>query len=187
MRKDDPLQTSGVSATSGLMEADMLRGLLGLFGKSTGVKHPDSKADSSQSLERTRRDEIPRSATEIEDIEAVDEAERLIKALQKGRALALLLDVVLKKPDTYPYQFSASGKTVVRCWHAMEFMRLCAERKGSEAMVWFGNAYGRAAYYLGGLLVEMHLYEEAIVNLNIGLSLEPGNPLIIHEKAQALM
>src|SRR5262249_8925546 len=54
-------------------------------------------------------------------------------------------------------------------------------------LVWIKNAYPRAYYYLGYLHIELGQFDKAVEFLDQGLRLDPGNPKISNEKAQALV
>ena len=59
------------------------------------------------------------------------------------------------------------------------------EQKGD--IIWVLNAYPRAYYYLGYLWFELGNFETALNFIDQGLNLDPTNPVLHNEKAQALV
>jgi tetratricopeptide (TPR) repeat protein len=123
------------------------------------------------------------SSGEYQDSKLVDEAEQLIKAGNRARAVELLTAVLARAPANYMYEEDTGDQIIIRCWDAYEFIRYSGRRPpNSKTVTWIGNAYGRASYMLGFMLVEQGRFVEALNVLNRALAWEPASVPLIHEK-----
>jgi tetratricopeptide (TPR) repeat protein len=128
--------------------------------------------------------------TEVEDAREVDQAVRFIQEGRTADAQALLQAVIARTPADYVTEYESGGKLHIKFWDMEEFMACVAWRNAqgqARDLVWMLNAYSRACYYLGYLRIEARDYAGAVEALDAGLQLEPDNPKLKCEKAQALI
>lgn len=133
-----------------------------------------------------------RDSQEERDAQLVNEA---IEALLTGRvrpAETKLLAVIANTPPNYQHQIEQDdGGIAIKFWDDEEFLHYVTWQKehggADRNIVWIGNAYPRAHYYMGFLCVKTQRYREAIGYLERGQALEPTNPKFTLEKAQALI
>jgi tetratricopeptide (TPR) repeat protein len=134
-----------------------------------------------------------RGPSEGDDAELVNDAVRYLQKGENDQARRLLLDVITRAPlpRDYLHQFEEGGKLHVKFWDMPEFLGYVARMKAGEIpereVVWLGNAYPRAFYYLGYLEIEAHNCLGALRYLDQGLLFEPGCARLKCEKAQALI
>ncbi|MBC7805054.1 MAG: hypothetical protein H7145_02775 [Akkermansiaceae bacterium] len=131
------------------------------------------------------------------DQEAKDANEHLLKAMEAieaerfEEAERILLAIVANTPADYRYQYdSEDGELCIKFWDQAEFIhyvtRLQAQGKADRSIIWQGNAYGKAHYYLGFLYVKRRKPGDALRYLEAGLALEPDKPLMRMEYANAI-
>jgi tetratricopeptide (TPR) repeat protein len=137
----------------------------------------------------------PASSRAAEDSEA-KAAERVEQALERIQqkdlegARRLLLGIIALAPRDYVNQFEADGKLHIKFWSLPDFLGYVAWMQAGgqpRDVVWLKNAYPRAYYYLGYLHIELGQFDTAVQVLDQGLRLDPGNPKLSNEKAQALV
>lgn len=126
--------------------------------------------------------------TEAEDVKTVDRAIEVLRGLDLEEAERLLWPVIANTPRHYVNEFEKDGIRYVKCWDRPEFMAYSAMQGPSEAarIVWLGNAYPRAHYYMAFVCVERRQWNEAIRWLDAGLKLEPDQTWFRLERARVL-
>jgi len=125
---------------------------------------------------------------EVRDAEKVDRAILCISRKYLDIAHRLLLEVIENTPANYVNEFIEGDSLFVKFWDQQEFIHYVNWHKGSfevENVVWIKNAYPRAFYYLGFMMMEAKEWGKAIEFLEKGQALEPTNPNFTTEKAQA--
>jgi tetratricopeptide (TPR) repeat protein len=125
------------------------------------------------------------------DVEKVDAAMQAIMSGNLDRAETLLLAVIANTPSEYS-NCEDHGETVsIRFWDQTTFIHYVTWQQdqglAQKGINWIGNAYPRAHYYMGFLCVKRRQFQRAIEFLDKGLRLEPTNPMLALEKAQALV
>jgi tetratricopeptide (TPR) repeat protein len=145
-------------------------------------------------IEDSEREKIvaskKRSDIENKDSDLVDQAAQHIKNGEVDKAMSVLVDVVERVPEKYVNNFEREDELYIKFWDTSDFLSYVAWHQNNdrkEKVFWLKNAYPRAFYYLGYLQIEKGEYEKAISLLDIGLYLEPENPKLMIEKAQALI
>jgi tetratricopeptide (TPR) repeat protein len=129
---------------------------------------------------------------ENKDAEKVNQA---LEALMKGNvhtAEAWLRAVIENTPPNYVNEEPLpEGGKAIKFWSEEDFFHYIAwhEEHGGvgEKILWIGNAYPRAHYYMGFVCVKTKRFKEAIEYLERGQALESTNPKFQLEKAQALI
>jgi tetratricopeptide (TPR) repeat protein len=125
---------------------------------------------------------------EVADGEKVDKAMAEISKGNFSAAKSLLLSVVRNTPSEYFHQTSnPDGSLVIRFWDQQEFIHYVNWKKPDRKIFWNVAAYPRAYFYLGFIGVAERDYQAALSYLDKALELEPTNPKIFIEKAQALL
>ncbi|MGC4120599.1 MAG: tetratricopeptide repeat protein [Myxococcales bacterium] len=127
---------------------------------------------------------------EADDASKVDAALEALSAEDVRQAEDLLLEVVRNCPREYAYQLEQGDWLAIKFWDQAEFIHYVAFHKArgrDRAVRWIKSAYPRAFFYLGFLKVKLGDHEQALAFLDAGLALEPSNPKLICEKAQALI
>jgi tetratricopeptide (TPR) repeat protein len=162
---------------------DWLRG--GKTGQSAGGKKTGGPAEPAPPAGR--------GPNEGDDAELVNDAVRYIQQREMEQARRVLLDVITRAPapGNYVHEFEADGKLHIKFWELTEFLAYVARMKSGEIperdLVWLGNAYPRAYYYLGYLEIEDRNFQAALRYLDQGLLLDPACARLKCEKAQALI
>jgi tetratricopeptide (TPR) repeat protein len=126
---------------------------------------------------------------ETADAKKVDEAIQLLLNGHVDAAEAAFLDVTKRTPAVWHERTEKDGRVFVRCWDQNEFTHLVTgSRKpaGAGGVVWVGNGYPRAWFYLGFIAVKRNRPEDAIRFLDRGAQLQPAHPNFRLEKARAL-
>lgn len=126
---------------------------------------------------------------EATDAEKVNQALAAIQGGQDDVALQLLQEVIANTPERYEQEFEEDGTLHRKFWDQEDFVHYVMRQKArgvERGVVWIGNAYPRAFYYLGFLKVKAGKFAEAIEFLDKGQNLEPDQPNFRLEKAQAL-
>lgn len=128
---------------------------------------------------------------ETTDVKKVDAA---MDALVEGAfdvAESLLLSVIANTPEEYFNTREDDGEIAIKFWDQTSFLHYVmwtdAQTDDTKRVIWIGNAYPRAHYYMGFLCVKRKEFDLAIEYLDKGQSLEPTNPGFHLEKAQALI
>jgi tetratricopeptide (TPR) repeat protein len=132
----------------------------------------------------------PGDSQEGADAQHVNSAMRALHAGDLATAEALLTEVAERIPREYIFQFEKDGTLFAKFWDNDDFLNyvLWQKRQGiSKSVTWIGSAYPRACYYLGFLNVKCGKFDRAIEWLDRGMGLEPTNPKLRFEKAQALI
>jgi tetratricopeptide (TPR) repeat protein len=126
--------------------------------------------------------------TEAQDAETVDRAVEVLQQLDLEEAERLLRPVIANTPKHYVNEFEQGGKRYVKFWDLAEFTAYSTRQIPSEPsqIIWLGNAYPRAHFYMAFVCVERHPWDEAIRWLDAGMKLEPGQPHFRIEKARVL-
>lgn len=128
--------------------------------------------------------------TNLNDLDAgkVDSAMRAISESDFASAKRLLMSVIANAPMRYEHQSATNdGSLVIRFWDQQEFIHYVNWTKPDRQIFWHASAYPRAFFYLGFIAVGDRDYNTAIAWLDKAYALEPSNPKIALEKAQALM
>lgn len=123
---------------------------------------------------------------ESADAEKVDEAIQVLRRGDLERAAALLTEVIRNTPFDYAFTDEHEDNVFLRFWDQEQFVYYVMTQNPQKNVHWTRNAYGRAFYYMGFLLVEAKQYEEALKPLAHGLLLEPEQPLFRLETGKAL-
>ncbi|MBC8136799.1 MAG: hypothetical protein H8F28_13020 [Fibrella sp.] len=123
--------------------------------------------------------------------ENLSRATEALKAKRFDDAERILLAIVANTPGDYRYQYdSEKGELCIKFWDQVEFIhyvtRLQKQGKADRSIIWQGNAYGKAHYYLGFVYVKQGKPNDALPHLMAGLALEPDKPLLRLEYAKAL-
>lgn len=124
------------------------------------------------------------------DAEKVNQAVDALMQEDVPRARQLLEEVVTNRPDQCDHELVRNDTLCIKFWDQHSFVDyvLWMKQTGNErSLNWIPNAYPRALYYLGYLLVHLKQYEAALGYLDRGMAMEPSNPRFHCEKAQALM
>ena len=133
----------------------------------------------------------PDSDRESADAERVNEALQNLMEGDLDKAESLLLAVIANTPDEYVDSFEDDNGISIKFWDQAAFIHYVTWHKenatADRGIVWIGNAYPRAHYYMGFLCVKRKQFERAIEFLTDGQKLEPSNPNFLFEKAQALV
>lgn len=125
---------------------------------------------------------------EVADGEKVDKAMGEISKGNYASAKSLLLTVVRNTPAEYFHQtVTSDGSLIIRFWDQQEFIHYVNWKKPDQKIFWNTAAYPRAYFYLGFIAVAERDYQAALSYLDKALELEPTNPKIVLEKAQALL
>jgi tetratricopeptide (TPR) repeat protein len=130
------------------------------------------------------------SEQETSDARLVDRAAVHIQEGELKEASRLLLDVASRAPSDYRHSYEEGDKLCIKFWSLAEFLEYVSWMKtaGRERSVaWLANAYPRAFYHLGYLLLDAGDPARAIAFLDRGLQLEPSSAKLASEKAQALI
>ena len=116
-----------------------------------------------------------------------------IEALTAGdieKAESLLSDVIAHTPSEYTNYDENDEAILIKFWDQAEFIHYVTWQKkqglANKGIIWIGNAYPRAHYYMGFICVKRKQFDRAIAFLDKGQALEPTNPKFAFEKAQAL-
>ncbi|MCX7164792.1 MAG: tetratricopeptide repeat protein [Rhodocyclales bacterium] len=126
--------------------------------------------------------------TNTADGEKVDKAVEAIAAGNLAAAKSLLLTVIKNSPEQYSHQTATQeGDLIIRFWDQQEFLHYVTWREPTQKIFWNVSVYPRAFFYLGFIGVAERDYPTAIGYLDKAAALEPTNPKITLEKAQALM
>lgn len=128
--------------------------------------------------------------TEPQDSRLVDRAVELIQSAETEEAQSILMGVISRTPEDYSSKIESDGKLYIKFWDRNHFLNYAAwhETNGRrEEVIWLPNAYPRAYFYLAYIYFENGQYETATKILDEGLLLEPHNPKLINEKAQAMV
>jgi tetratricopeptide (TPR) repeat protein len=128
---------------------------------------------------------------ETADSETVGKALEALKAGNLNRAEALLLGVIANTPAHWVHELEEPDGISIKFWDQAEFLHYVMWMKqigqADKNIRWIANAYPQAHYYLGFLCVKRKQFERAIEFLDKGGRLEPTNPKLALEKAQALV
>ena len=91
-------------------------------------------------------------------------------------------------PKEYSNQSTTEeGGLIIRFWDNAEFLHYVTWKEPTQNIIWNVSAYPRAFFYMGFIGVAERDYQSAIGYLDRAAALEPTNPKITLEKAQALM
>jgi len=103
-------------------------------------------------------------------------------------ARQLLQEVVANAPTEYVYSYRDGDSLYVKFWTREEFIQYVSGTKPNERenVVWIQNVYPQAYYYLAILDVNGGNYQNAILNLEKSLKLEPDQPLTLCELAYTI-
>lgn len=131
-----------------------------------------------------------RSKQEEQDAQKVQNSLSFLMNGQLPKALEILDEVVAQTPGDYVFQYKEDDKLYIKFWDQEHFLHYITWQKKdpqlvSEELVWLPNAYARAYYHLGFIMVKMKNYEKAIEYLEQGQSLEPHYPIFYNEKGHA--
>lgn len=132
----------------------------------------------------------PTLDSESADANKVQAAIAAISSGDLDTAEKLLLAVIANTPSAYSNSTEDDDKLSFKFWDQMAFVHYVTwqRHRGIEKSVtWILNAYPRAHYYMGFLCVKRKQFDRAIEYLDKAQSLDPTNPKIGFEKAQALM
>lgn len=125
------------------------------------------------------------------DAKTVDQAVPLVVSGQVDAVEKVLLALIANVPHDYVNMFDLGDELRIKFWDQRSFMHYVTwhQSKGTanRNIVWIGNAYPRAFYYLGFINVKRKRFDRAIEFLNRGQALEPTNPKFALERAQALV
>lgn len=131
------------------------------------------------------------TATEGDDAKLVDQAAILIAEGELEAARQSLNQVVTRTPSRYVHVLHHDhGWVHIKFWDTEEFIEYVGwmQARGTPTSVAaIPNAYPRAFYYLGYLAIEAGDYERAIELMDKGLQLQPDDPRLGLEKAEALV
>lgn len=122
------------------------------------------------------------------DAEIVDQAMRYIQTNDIDKALESLKDVISHTPTDYCNEYDIEGVHYVKFWDKNQFVHYVTWKRQFDSIgetIWVPNAYPRAYYYLGYILVHKKQYKAALNYLTLALQLEPSNPAIVFEVANA--
>jgi tetratricopeptide (TPR) repeat protein len=124
------------------------------------------------------------------DADRVDEAARAVARGDLDAAMEHLRAVFANLPAAYSNSSEApDGSVTVKFWDQRSFAHyvLWNNEHGTPRVVyWQKNAYPRALFQFGFILVAGGAYDRAIEILEMGERLEPTNPLFAMEKAHAI-
>jgi tetratricopeptide (TPR) repeat protein len=127
---------------------------------------------------------------ETADAEQVDQAVEAIEAGDLDAAEALLLPLVARIPSDHRISWEEEdGTQCIRFWDQVAFLHYVTwqrEQGEERSVVWALNVYPRACFHLGYICVHRRQFGRALEYLERALRLEPGNPQVLCEKAQAL-
>ena len=125
---------------------------------------------------------------EQQDFDKVNKALDEINYREMDSAKSILEEVMINTPENYANEFEKDGKLYIKFWDRESLIHygnwVLNNRSGGEKdVIWVGNTYPRAYYYLGYIYLENENYKKAIELFNKGLLLEPTNPNFILEIA----
>ena len=122
------------------------------------------------------------------DSDKLDSAISAISTGDLAEAKRLLFSVIKNAPKEYSHQSTTEeGGLIIRFWDQAEFLQYVTWRKPTQDIICKVSVYPRAFFHLGFIGVAERDYESAIGYLDQAAALEPTNPKIALEKAQALM
>ena len=125
---------------------------------------------------------------ETRDSEKVNEAIRCIVKRDLDTAHRLLLEVIENTPTDYVNEFIEGETLFIKFWDKEQFLHYVNWYKRDlkyEKIIWIMNAYPRAYFYLGYMMMEAEEWEKAIEYLEKGHALEKTNPTFLTEMALA--
>ncbi len=126
--------------------------------------------------------------TEKSDAERVDKAIQLLHEGELDAAIKLLREVVLNTPNDYSNEYNIDDVHYIKFWDKNQFVHYVTWKRQFDVIGeinWVPNAYPRAHYYLAYILIHKKQFEAALPYLSAGNVLEPTNPAIIFELANA--
>jgi tetratricopeptide (TPR) repeat protein len=122
------------------------------------------------------------------DAEIVDKAIQLLHENELDAAIKILREVVLNTPNEYSNEYDIEDVRYIKFWDKNQFVHYVTWKRQFDVIGeinWVPNAYPRAHYYLGYILIHKKQFEAALPYLSAGNLLEPTNPAIIFELANA--
>lgn len=126
--------------------------------------------------------------TEIRDHEKVNEAIQHIFKKDLETAHRLLFEVIENTPLNYENEFMEGDRRFIKFWNKSQFLHYAKwnpESHEAKEIIWIVNAYPRAYFYLGFMMMEAGEWEKAIAFLEKGHALEKTNPKFLIEMAHA--
>jgi tetratricopeptide (TPR) repeat protein len=112
-------------------------------------------------------------------------AQKLIQEDRRFNECIIILKEILSNiPTDYQYRIIDGDTEYIEFWDNVEFMEYTAyvKKTGSKLnVVWTGNIYPKACYFIAVAFLETNDISSAEKYLQIGLSLEKDNPLLLNE------
>lgn len=125
---------------------------------------------------------------ETQDAEKVNEAILCVMKKDLETANHLLSEVIVNTPTDYVNEFTKDDIRFIKFWDQQQFIHYVDWHKGElewKQIFWILNAYPRAYYYQGFLVMESGEWKKAIDFFKKGHVLEPTNPKFNIEMAHA--
>lgn len=122
------------------------------------------------------------------DANIVDKAIQLLHENELDDAAQLLKEVILNTPNDYSNEYNIDNARYIKFWDKNQFVHYVTWKRQFDEIgeiIWVPNAYPRAHYYLGYILIHRKQFKAALPYLSAGNLLEPTNPAIIFELANA--
>jgi len=127
---------------------------------------------------------------QVADVAAVDEALEMLSQGGAREAVSRLVDIIKRTPEDYAHVTDTGEALSIEFWTQDEFVHYVTWGQANggieKQIVWTGNAYPRAHFYLGFVLVKDKQYERALAILEAGSQLQPTCPRFHLEIAHAL-
>jgi tetratricopeptide (TPR) repeat protein len=125
------------------------------------------------------------------DINKVDQAIKHINNKNIDPALELLFQVIKNTPSDYSIISENDGDLTIKFWDIEHFKHFIDYNinvlKVNRTIIWVGNAYPRALYYIGYCFFEKGKFDESIKFLQQGYDMEPTNSCFIMELSRAFI
>ena len=130
------------------------------------------------------------NSREKSDADIVDKAIGFIQANDLGKAFELLKSVISHTPTNYSNEYDIGDVHYIKSWDKNQFVHYVTWKRQYDNIgetIWVPNAYPKAHYYAGYILIHRKQHEAALPYLKAGNQLEPTNPALIFEQANAHM
>jgi tetratricopeptide (TPR) repeat protein len=116
----------------------------------------------------------------------VDVAVSLIQSGDKVQAEAILKKLLSNMPNNWKPVVEQPDSLTISFWDQEDFLCFVAHYKKNNSgkrVLWSGESYSKALYYLAFLAVEMQAWTEALNLIDKAIALEPDHPVLLSEKA----
>jgi len=112
-------------------------------------------------------------------------AQKLIQEDRRfNEGIIILKEILNQIPSDYQYHKIKGDTEYIEFWDQKEFLEYVEYVKKTNSQLkvnWMGNVFPKACYFISVAFLEINDINSAEKYLNIGLSLEKDNPLLLNE------